>query len=264
MKGKDGMQIRLPLFFLILLSASWCLGFQLPRTTLQVHEIHPTVESKAAQEQAVDARKRLISVTENAQKALQIAATNNTPDAQASAAEAQRQVADAQQNAVAAEKKAQETQSASISQQDWIRIETVLQSKRDDYEIKMKHNSTLAATLVLAGIALALLAAVAGFLRKSIMAGILSIVVTTVVGIPKLFPINQRADYYRTLFVQSSSLLLQAQLRLNPTLADYNEFAHDIEVLAEYETKTFPSSGDVAQNTQDLMKEIAASSAPTR
>ncbi|HET9166841.1 MAG TPA: hypothetical protein VFP11_12660, partial [Candidatus Angelobacter sp.] len=113
--------------------------------------------------------------------------------------------------------------------------------------------------LVLAGLILAALSALAGFLKKSIAAGILSIVVTTVVGIPKLFPITQRAEYYRALFVQSSSLLLQAQLRLNPTLADYNEFAHDTQLLAEYETNKFPGGGDVAQNTQDLMKEIAAS-----
>jgi hypothetical protein len=123
----------------------------------------------------------------------------------------------------------------------------------------MKSNSALATTLVLAGLILAALSALAGFLKKSIAAGILSIVVTTVVGIPKVFPITQRAEY-RALFGQSSSLLLQAQLRLNPTLADYNEFAHDIQLLAEYEMNKFPAGGDVAQNTQDLIKDIAASS----
>jgi hypothetical protein len=34
--------------------------------------------------------------------------------------------------------------------------------------------------------------------------------------------------------------------------------------LAEYETNKFPSGGDVAQNTQDLIKEIAASSGTVR
>jgi hypothetical protein len=249
---------KLRVLLLIVLSAPICKAFQIARFP-QVQEIHPTAESKTAQDQAFNARKRLLMVAETAQQ-LKVAASNShAPDDQAKAAAAQEQVADAQKDAEVADKKSKEIQSAAIAPQDWNKIQTALQTKSGDYESKMKSNSAVATTLVLAGIILAALSALAGFLKKSIAAGILSIVVTTVVGIPKLIPITQRAEYYRALFVQSSSLLLQAQLRLNPTLADYNEFAHDIQLLAEYETNKFPSGGDVAQNTQDLIKEIAAS-----
>lgn len=257
------MSHKLKVLLLVVLSAPICRAFQAARFA-QVQEIHPTAESKAAQDQAFNARKQLLMAAETAQQ-LKIAASNsNTPADQAKAAAAQQQVVEAQKNAEVADKKAKEVQSAAIAPQDWNKIQTALQTKSGDYESKMKSNTALATTLVLAGIILAALSALAGFLRKSIAAGILSIVVTTVVGIPKLVPITQRAEYYRALFVQSSNLLLQAQLRLNPTLSDYNEFAHDIQVLAEYETNKFPSGGDVAQNTQDLIKEIEASSGTVR
>jgi hypothetical protein len=81
-----------------------------------------------------------------------------------------------------------------------------------------------------------------------------------VVGVPKVIPINQRAEYYRALFGQSSTLLIQSQLRLHPTTADYNEFVNDINVLSDYETNKFPSGGDVAANTESLIKDIAAAS----
>jgi len=253
------MSHTLRVLLLVVLAAPICRAFQATKFA-QIQEIHPTVESKAAQDQAFNARKRLLLAAETAQQ-LKIAASNsNAPADQAKAAAAQQQVADAQKDAEAADKRAKEVQSAAIAPQDWNKIQTALQTKSGDYESKMKSNSAMATTLVLAGLILAALSALAGFLKKSIAAGILSIVVTTVVGIPKLVPINQRAEYYRALFVQSSNLLLQAQLRLNPTLADYNEFAHDIQLLAEYETDKFPLGGDVAQNTQDLIKEIAASS----
>lgn len=257
------MQCRLPVFLLILLSAPLCLGFQPVRPVIQLHEIYQTPESKAAQDQAVNARKHLLLASESAEKMLKTAATNNSPDIQAKVNEAQRQVAAAQQDAQVAENKAKAVQSSSITSQQWLQMQGVLQEEKNRYESSMNRNSAMAATLVVAGILLAMLSALAGFMRKSIAAGILSILVTTVVGIPRIFPISQRAEYYRALFVQSSSLLMQAQLRLNPTLADYNEFVHDIEVLAEYETNKFPSGGDVAQNTQDLIKEIAAASAPS-
>jgi hypothetical protein len=253
------MSHKLRVLLLIVLSAHICKAFQLARFA-QIQEIHPTAESKTAQDQAFNARKRLLLAAETAQQLKLAASNSNVPDDQAKAAAAQQQVADAQKDAEVADKKAKDVQSAAIAPQDWSKIQTALQTKSGDYESKMKSNSALATTLVLAGLILAALSALAGFLKKSIAAGILSIVVTTVVGIPKVFPITQRAEYYRALFGQSSSLLLQAQLRLNPTLADYNEFAHDIQLLAEYEMNKFPAGGDVAQNTQDLIKDIAASS----
>jgi len=80
-----------------------------------------------------------------------------------------------------------------------------------------------------------------------------------VVGVPRVIPINQRADITVPCSA-SSSLLVQSQLRLHPTAADYNEFVNDINVLSDYETNKFPSGGDVAANTESLIKDIAAAS----
>ncbi|MGC2697593.1 MAG: hypothetical protein WA738_17540 [Candidatus Angelobacter sp.] len=253
------MRFRLAALLFLALAAPLCLAYQAAQPALQLRELHPTAESKAAQDQALHARKQLLMVNENAQKILLTAEANHSPEVQAQAAEAQKQVAVAQQAAAEADTKAQQVQATVISPQDWRQMQSVLQDQRSRYESSMKHYSAMATGLVLAGILMAASAALAGFLRKSIAAGIISILVTAVVGIPKVFPISQRAEYYRALFGQSSTLLVQSQLRLNPTEADYNEFVRDIQVLSEYETDKFPSSGDVAANTENLIKDIAAS-----
>jgi hypothetical protein len=253
------MRFRLPALLFVVLSGPLCLAFQAPRPVLQLREIHPTAQSKAAQDQALNARRELLMVNEKTRPILLAAATNNSPATQAQAAEAQKQVAAAQKVAEEANNNVQQTQSAPISQQDWRQMQSVLQDQKNRYESSMNHYTALATGLVLAGIVLAVMAALAGFLRKSLVAGILSIVVSAVVGVPKAFPITQRAEYYRALFGQSSTLFVQSQLRLNPTEADYNEFVRNIQVLSEYETNKFPSGGDVAENTVNLIKDIAAS-----
>jgi uncharacterized membrane-anchored protein len=256
------MAFKLQAFLLVLLSAPLSLALQTAsRAALQLREIHPNVESEVAQNRATDARKQLLFAQENALKVLTKAQTDSSPAVKAQADEAQKQVAAAQQAAEDAQKNAKALQAGAVSQQEWSQMQSVLQADRDRYETSMKRYSALAASLVLAGILLALVAAISGFLRKSIAAGILSIVVSGVVGVPKVFPISQRAEYYRALFGQSSNLLVQSQLRLNPTESDYNEFVRGINTLSDFETNKFPSSGDVAQSTESLIKDIAASTA---
>ena len=88
------MSHKLRVLLLVVLSAPICRAFQIARFA-QVQEIHPTAESKTAQDQAFNARKRLLLAAENAQQ-LKIAASNShTPADQAKAAAAQQQVADA-------------------------------------------------------------------------------------------------------------------------------------------------------------------------
>src|SRR4029077_3872744 len=159
------MRFRLSTSLLLLLSGPLCLAFQTGRPAFQLHEIHPTAESKVVQDQALAARKRLLLANENAEKIVLTATTDNTPDAQAKAAEAQKQVADAQKAAEDADKQAKEVQSAPISQQNWKQMQSVLEGEKNRYESSMKRNSAMATTLVMGGILLALMAALAGFLR---------------------------------------------------------------------------------------------------
>jgi hypothetical protein len=253
------MKLRLPILLLLAIPGPAALAMQAP-PALHLRTIHVNPEVQAAQSQAVDARKRLLIVNENVLKAIAKAETDKSPAAQADAAKAQQQVASAQNAAEDATKKATAVQSQPVTAQDWKQIQNVLQTYKNRYESSMDHYGVLATTLLLAGIVLAAASAIAGFMRKSIAAGIVSIIVTCVVGVPKVIPINQRAEYYRALFGQSSTLLIQSQLRLHPTTADYNEFVNDINVLSDYETNKFPSGGDVAANTESLIKDIAAAS----
>jgi len=180
-------------------------------------------------------------VQDNAQKLLTKVQTDSSPAVKAEAEDAQKQVAAAQKVAEDAQKNAKTLQAAPVSQQQWSQMQSVLQADKNRYETSMKHYSALATSLFLAGVLLALVAAISGFLRKSIAAGILSIIVSGVVGVPKVLPISQRADYYRALFGQCSSLLVQSQLRLSPTESDYNEFVRGINTLSDFETNKFPS-----------------------
>jgi hypothetical protein len=96
----------------------------------QIQEIHPTAESKTAQDQAFNARKRLLLAAETAQQ-LKVAANNsNVPDDQAKAAAAQQQVMDAQKDAEVADKKAKEVQSAVIAPQDWSNTDCAANQER--------------------------------------------------------------------------------------------------------------------------------------
>lgn len=232
------MKLSLPILLLFTIPGPVALAMQAP-PALQLRTIHVNPEAQAAQNHAVDARKRLLLVNENVQKAIAKAETDKSPAAQADAANAQQQVASAQNAADDAQKKASSVQSQPVTNQDWKQIQSVLQTYKNRYESSMNHYGVLATTLLLAGILLAAASAIAGFMRKSIAAGIVSIIVTCVVGVPRVIPINQRAEYYRALFGQSSSLLVQSQLRLHPTAADYNEFVNDINVLSDYETINF-------------------------
>jgi hypothetical protein len=258
-KAAITMKLRLPFLLLLAISGPAALGMQ-AAPALHLHAIRVNPEAQAAQNQAVDARKRLLLVNESVQKAIAKAETDRSPAAQADAVKAQQQVASAQNAADDAQKKARAVESQPVTDQDWKQIQNVLQTYKNRYESSMNHYGVLATTLLLAGIVLAAASAIAGFMRKSIAAGIVSIIVTCVVGVPKVIPINQRAEYYRALFGQSSTLLVRSQLRLHPTITDYNEFVDDINVLSDYETNKFPSGGNVAANTESLIKDIAATS----
>src|ERR1051325_71059 len=98
------MSHKLRVSLVVVPSSPICRAFQIAKFA-QVQEIHPTAESKAAQDQAFNARKRLLLAAENAQQ-LKIAASNsNAPADEAKAAAAPPQVADAQKDAQAAGKK---------------------------------------------------------------------------------------------------------------------------------------------------------------
>lgn len=250
------MRLRGAILFGLILAGQVCTA-QAPAIPLRQIQITPQVQE--AQRNAILARRDLIQARENVLRAQAKAETDTSPAAKANLQNAEQQVTVAQNDAAAAQNRANQLQSDPVTEQQWGQIRAVLQEFKERFAKSMNQYSTLATYLVIAAIVLGLVSAVAGLGKKSILAGVVSILVTSVVSVPKLFPINERAAYYRALFNQSSALLLQAQLRLKPTVADYNDFARKIGVLSDYETAKFPAGGDVATNTENLIKEIETS-----
>jgi hypothetical protein len=250
------VRLRSVILFGLLMAGQVCTA-QSPAIQLRQIEITPQVQE--AQQKAILARHDLIQARENVLRAQTKAETENSPTAQANLQNAEQQVIVAQNSAAAAQNTAKQLQSDPVTEQQWGRIRTVLREFKDRFAKSMNQYSTLATSLVLTGIVLGLVSAVAGLGKKSIVAGVVSILVTGVISVPKVFPINERAAYYRALFNQSSALLLQTQLRLNPTVADYNDFVKKISLLSDYETTKFPAGGDVATNTEIMIKEIETS-----
>lgn len=255
------MRFKQVALLVVLLTGSEWLMASSSAAVKSLRTIPLSPESQALQNQAVEARKRLLLVNKNVQSALAKAATDNSAAATQEVDAAQKQAAAAQSVAEDAQKKASSAQSQPVAQSDWAHVQQVLTSEKDRFESSMNYYSGLATALVLLGIGLGLVAAIAGFMRKAMIAGLVSIVVSCVVGIPKVFPISQRAEYYRVLFGQSSNMLIQSQLLLGPTVADYNQLVTNIRTLSEYETSKFPSAGDVASTTEDLIKDMATSAA---
>jgi hypothetical protein len=116
-------------------------------------------------------------------------------------------------------------------------------------------------SLTIGGILLALGASVTGFLKKAVIAGVLSLLAATVGGIPKALAIDQRADYYQTLSQSASSLALDLQFDLLVTEDDYNEYVHRLQVLM---TRSAPEATKSRQAAEDMIAELQAAKLPHR
>src|SRR4029077_1572523 len=90
------------------------------------------------------------------------------------------------------------------------------------------------------------------------IAAIASALVVIATGIPKVFPIHDRAVYYRTLTNQSYSLMGSLQIPYQMTAAEYNDGAARLKVLDDYRGTKYPETADIDTTTQDLLKELNA------
>ena len=84
-------------------------------------------------------------------------------------------------------------------------------------------------------------------------AAVASALVVVAGGIPKVYPIHHRADYYRTLSNQSYSLIGSLQIPFRMTAAEYDDGVGRLKVLGEYRATKYPESADVDTTTQDLL-----------
>lgn len=133
-------------------------------------------------------------------------------------------------------------------------------TERFHQEVKAEAKSAaaLALWLVLGAVGCGLASAVFSLLAWNRAAAAASAFVVVLGGAPKLFPVQQRADYYQTLTSQSYGLLNSLELPYQMTIAQYDDGVARLKILMDYRTNQFPAAGDVAGTTQQLLRELTA------
>lgn len=133
-------------------------------------------------------------------------------------------------------------------------------TERFHQEVKAEAKSAaaLALWLVLGAVGCGLASAVFSLLAWNRAAAAASALVVVLGGAPKLFPVQQKADYYQTLTSQSYGLLSSLELPYQMTVTQYDDGVARLKILLDYRTTQFPAAGDVAGTTQQLLRELTA------
>ena len=84
----------------------------------------------------------------------------------------------------------------------------------------------------------------------------MSALVVVTGAIPKIYPVHERAVYYRTLTNQSYSLLAGLNIPYQLTLAEYDDGGRRLKVLEDYRATKYPDTSDVDSTTEDLVQRL--------
>lgn len=137
------------------------------------------------------------------------------------------------------------------------RLEQKLDAAVETFKQENERYQSYAAATVFGTIILGLLAAIAGFLKQPITAGILSLLVAGSTGVTKAFPIRDRASYYQTLYGQALTLQVQTSLGTTMTVEDYNDKVKQLTTILLFASK-LPGVGDAGTVAEELIKSTAA------
>jgi hypothetical protein len=231
------------------------------KMTVPLAEIHRTQAEETAVRDLGQARRSVLLAHEQVQQAVEKAQTDsNDAAAQKAAADAQKSLEEAQKQAQDAAQKVAATpdQKAAAPDARVKALQEQLKAFHDHNDARRRFNSNLALAFILSGIALAFVTSVCSFLSLTKTAGVISLLAGALVSVPKVIPVNERADYYRVLSVQSYNLLLESELQVPPTVDQYNDTVRRLKLLHEYEAEKFPSSSNVAETTRDLVQDLEA------
>ena len=102
------------------------------------------------------------------------------------------------------------------------------------------------------------MSSILSIIKQTKVAAIASALVVVAGAVPKLFPIHDRAVYYRTLTNQSYSLIGSLQIPFQMTIAEYNDGAARLKVLDDYRGTKYPETANIDTTTQDLLKDLNA------
>jgi hypothetical protein len=116
--------------------------------------------------------------------------------------------------------------------------------------------SSLATGLAFAGVGFALLATISSYISKPKLAGILGIVTTAVIGLPRVYPAEALADFYRSLSTHATTLQTTCTLKVPFTVDDYKSASDQIQLLISTEGTKQPHLGSAGDISEDLAKQL--------
>ena len=104
-------------------------------------------------------------------------------------------------------------------------------------------------------IVIALAAAIAGFARKPVIAGVLSIIIIATNGAAKAFPLQERVKFYDSLVGQSTNLQLDLKLKSEFTVTDFNSKSEELKKILLLASNP-PGLGDTENVTHQLVTTV--------
>ena len=254
------MKTRYTLAGMLMLGAT---GFgQAPNRIARLSAIYVNPAAKEATEDLAAKRKIVIQAQQNLDKVL--AQTQSSPAAAADpvVTEARKKVEEAATEAKQATAKVLAQPGSPAAPADKVKeLKDAVNLLKLQASKDARSSGTAFLALTIAGILLALGASMTGFLKKAVIAGVLSLCAAAVGGIPKALAVDQRADYYQTLSQSASSLALDLQFDLVITEDDYNEYLHRMQVLV---TRSAPEAAKSRQAAEDMISELQAVKLPHR
>jgi hypothetical protein len=212
----------------------------------------------AITEQMVQTRTQVLKLQDTVLKANEQAKTD--PAAQQQAQEAQRKLEEAQKAAEAAAKQiaASPEPPKFVPPEQRQHLMDLVSTFYQEVKSEAKNASAWEVFVILSIVVLGLIGTILSILKKNTAAAIASALVVVASGMPKLFPIHQRAVYYRTLTNQSYSLMGSLQIPFQMSAAEYDDGVSRLKVLDDYRATKYPETADLDTTTQDLFKELNA------
>jgi hypothetical protein len=182
------------------------------------------------------------------------------PAAQQQAKEAQQKLEEAQKAAEAAAKQAASSPEGPkfVPPDQRQHLMKLVSDFYQEVKEAAKNASAWEVALIISIFALGLLGSIFSILNKNRAAAIASALVVVASGIPKLFPVHQRAVYYRTLTNQSYSLMGNLQIPYQMSAAEYDDGVSRLKILDEYRATKYPETGDMDGTTQNLFNDLNA------
>ncbi len=127
----------------------------------------------------------------------------------------------------------------------------------DHAESEAQGYSQLALAAIIVSAAFALIGSIASFLSKNKTAGIIGLVVASIVGISNAYPVGALAAFYLQLAGEARALKVDCELLKPYTVNAYNSDVNQFKLLYVYEDKR-PSFGSPRLATDELTKELQA------